>query len=134
MKLSAQPFEKLLDIAFRSLVLAALLLITTPAIMSQNTSGTPPPVLPPVTSGGVTLAWDASPEATGGYALYYARPGDPAWSRQVVTAATDTLRPVAGGQYSFYVTAIGSLGLESAPSNILQVTIPSPVKLSVKQP
>jgi hypothetical protein len=77
-----------------------------------------------------TLAWDANTEPdVAGYRLYYgASSGNYSSSIDVgntTTRMVDSLE--AGATYYFVVTAYNSAGLESAPSNEVAYTPPSPL-------
>jgi len=79
----------------------------------------------PILAEDVTLGWDPSADATViGYKLYYGVQGtDP----QILTLSTNQVTVtnlVKGTSYFFYVTAFNADGLESAPSDTIEYTIP----------
>ena len=76
----------------------------------------------------VTLTWNKNPENNiAGYRLYY---GEANASPTMVDVGTNTTRAVSnlspGRQYSFYVTAYNTAGLESNPSQSVNYTAPVP--------
>lgn len=79
------------------------------------------------TAADVALAWDANTEPdVAGYRIYYgALPGE---RDQMVDAGNVTTIIVAGlveGQtYSFHATCYNTAGLESAPSNAIEYSVP----------
>lgn len=76
----------------------------------------------------ITLAWEASPDASvTGYALYYG-PADFAVSNRLDTGPTQrvTLTNLyADTNYFFFVVSYNAVGLESVPSDILNYRPPA---------
>ncbi len=87
-------------------------------------------------AANVTLEWNASPDAVGGYAVYYGNtttqtPLSPPL-RIVTDKTTATLELPEGGKWYFAVTALNQEGVESEPSAIVTTTIPTaPASLRV---
>ena len=81
-------------------------------------------------AGAVTLAWDASTDATVvGYKLHFGAASGK-WTIHVdignVTTARTTIPPLtAGATYFAVVTAYNAAGVESLPSNEVSFTLPS---------
>ena len=76
----------------------------------------------------VTITWNASSSPVAGYNVYRTSPpGAPVKLTKKIVAATQYIdRTVQAGQtYSYSVTAVDIKGVESAPSGIITVTIPS---------
>lgn len=87
---------------------------------------TPPVPVAPLLAD-VTLAWDPSANTnTVSYNVYSSKGGT---TNSIQVAGGTTLATVTGlelGQtYQFYVTAIDKKGAESAPSNVIQYTVPT---------
>ncbi len=76
----------------------------------------------------VTITWNASSSPVAGYNVYRALPpATPVKLTKKVVAGTRYIdKAVRAGQtYSYSVTAVDIKGVESAPSGIITVTIPS---------
>jgi hypothetical protein len=78
----------------------------------------------------VTLAWDASPDATvTGYAVYYGEASDTLTNRveagDALTVAVTNL--VAAHTYWFVAVAYDGDALESEPSNMISYQVPGPL-------
>jgi fibronectin type 3 domain-containing protein len=86
-------------------------------------------VAPPVHQ--VDLSWNApigSPDPVAGYHVYKSSDGGNTY--QLLNSAVDTGTTYedtlvkAGQSYDYYVTSVDASGVESAPSNMIGVTIP----------
>jgi Fibronectin type III domain len=77
--------------------------------------------------GQVTLSWQASPTGSVYYWVYFRRPGQSWYYLPYPTLQTTmTVRPLLpGATYEFKVTA-ANLGGQSAPTNVVSVTVPLP--------
>jgi hypothetical protein len=81
------------------------------------------------TDVSITMAWDANPEPDViGYRLYYGiTPGTYPNILDTGGATTKTISPIAPGTYYMVVTAYNTAGLESLPSEELQVVVGSAI-------
>ena len=77
----------------------------------------------------VSLEWTASPDAVGGYAVYYGNTTTVTPLQPPLRVATDktsaTLVLPEGGKWFFAVVALNQEGVESEPSPTITTTIPT---------
>jgi fibronectin type 3 domain-containing protein len=117
---------------FSTVLACAALLLVSACGNGVSSEPIPVPTAPTSTAYKVSLNWDAptsSADPVVGYHVYRTLSGDSAY--QLVNSTADTLTSyldstvVNGTAYDYLVKSVDASGVESVPSNVITVNIPS---------